>query len=112
SKLIRVAYGSVRDVVVDLRKDEPTYSQHYAIDLSSENNKILLIPRGFAHGFICKSETVIFSYKCDSYYSKSHETGINPLDRNLGIDWSVDKKDMILSEKDRNAPLWGEHKPY
>lgn len=110
AKLVRVSYGSVRDVVVDLRKEEDTFGQHYSIDLSSENKKQLYIPKGFAHAFLCKSQYVIFSYKCDGYYSKSHEAGINPLDRNLGIDWGIDKKEIILSDKDRNAPLWGEHK--
>ena len=104
AKLVRVTQGKVLDVVVDIRKNSPTYLQHYSLELSDENKLQLLIPDGFAHGFIVLSETCEFLYKCDNYYNKSSEGGIAYNDTTLNIDWMVPRKDIILSEKDTNNP--------
>lgn len=112
SKLVRVVTGEVLDVIVDIRQGSPTFGKQFSILLSKENKKQLLIPRGFAHGFAVLSETAIFSYKCDQYYSKEHETGINPLDPYLNIDWKLPATDAILSEKDKTAASWADHKIY
>lgn len=100
AKLVRVVTGKVLDVVVDLRKDSPTFGKHVAVELSGENKRQLFVPRGFAHGFVVLSETVVFQYKCDNYYAPGYEGGIRFDDPNLGIDWQIPREDMVLSEKD------------
>lgn len=104
TKLVRVLQGEIRDVAVDLRKDSPTYGQHFGIVLSAENKKQLLIPQGFAHGFSVLSETAVVLYKCDNYYNKPSEGGIRFDDSSLNIDWGMDLKDAIVSEKDAILP--------
>lgn len=104
AKLVRVISGKVLDVVVDLRKDSATFGQHVSVELSSENKKQLFVPRGFAHGFIVLSDTVIFTYKCDNFYNKESEAGIIYNDLNLGIDWLLNSNEIIISEKDTQLP--------
>lgn len=104
AKLVRVISGKVLDVVVDLRKDSVTFGQHVSVELSSENKKQLFVPRGFAHGFIVLSDTVIFTYKCDNFYNKESEAGIIYNDLNLGIDWLLNSNEIIISEKDTQLP--------
>ena len=101
AKLVRVVQGSVLDVVVDIRKGSPTFLQHFSLELSAENKRQLLIPRGFAHGFVVLSETCEFLYKCDNYYDKASEGGIAYNDPALNIDWQIPQEDIILSDKDR-----------
>ena len=108
AKLVRAIEGTVLDVVVDVRKDSSTYGQSISVELSAENKKQLFVPRGFLHGFSVLSKEAIFFYKCDNFYDKESEAGINPLDSELNIDWKILKTDMILSEKDQNAPLFNE----
>jgi dTDP-4-dehydrorhamnose 3,5-epimerase len=108
TKLVRVLQGEIMDVVVDLRKDSPTYGQHFAIKLSAENKKQLLIPQGFAHGFSVISETATVLYKCDQFYNKASEGGIRFDDPALNIDWGIDLKAAIVSEKDQILPLFKE----
>lgn len=108
AKLVRVLEGEVLDVAVDVRAGSPTYGEHVAIKLSAENNLQLFIPRGFLHGFVVLSETATFFYKCDNFYQKAAECGIHPLDPSLGIDWGMDVSDLLLSEKDQQAPLFHE----
>lgn len=103
AKLVRVLQGSVLDVVVDLRKYSPTFGQYVAVELSEDNKKQLFVPRGFAHGFLVLSEQAVFSYKVDNAYSPSHEASLLWNDREVGIDWGVSEKDIILSAKDRDA---------
>lgn len=110
AKLVRVVTGKVLDVVVDLRKDSSTFGQHHSVELSDENNLQIFIPKGFAHGFVCLSEKVIFEYKCDAYYQPSAEAGIRFDDPNVNIDWKIPAEDMILSEKDKQLPLLNELK--
>ena len=101
AKLVRVLEGTVLDVAVDLRKGSPTYGKHVAVELSAENKRQLMIPRGFAHGFSVLSETAIFAYKCDNLYCKESEGGIRFDDPALGIDWRIDMSKALTSEKDR-----------
>lgn len=104
AKLVRVVEGEVLDVVVDIRKGSPTFGRHFDILLSAENKKQLYIPRGFAHGFSVTSETCIFQYKCDNYYSKESEGGILFSDAAFNIDWKIKPEDAIVSEKDKTLP--------
>ena len=106
AKLVRVLEGAVLDVAVDLRKGSPTYGKHVAVELSAENKRQLLIPRGFAHGFSVLSETAVFAYKCDNLYCRESEGGLRFDDPALGIDWRIDMSRAITSEKDRLHPLF------
>ncbi len=103
AKLVYVLDGKVIDVAVDVRKNSPTFGQHIAVELSSENKRQLFIPKGFLHGFSVISETVLFAYKCEGFYNKESECGVNPLDKRLNIDWKIEKGKEILSEKDMTA---------
>ncbi len=104
TKLVRVLHGEIMDVALDLRKNSPTYGQHFAIKLSAENKKQLLIPQGFAHGFSVISETAVVLYKCDQFYNKASEGGIRFDDPTLNIDWGIDLKTAIVSDKDIELP--------
>ena len=104
AKLVRVLEGTVYDVAVDLRKNSPTFGKWVGIELSAENKKQFLIPKGFAHGFSVLSETAIFTYKCDEYYHPEAERGIIYNDPSLNIDWKIPKENIILSEKDKLLP--------
>lgn len=108
SKLVRVVQGYVVDVAVDIRKGSPTFGKYVAVELSDENHRQLFIPRGFAHGFIVKSPTAIFQYKCDNLYAPQAEGAIAWDDPNIGIDWGVDANDILLSEKDKHHPTLAE----
>ena len=101
SKLVRCLKGVILDVAVDLRKDSSTYGKHVSAMLTEDNYQQLFIPRGFAHGFSVLSEEAIVQYKCDNYYNKDSEGGINPFDESLSIDWCIPKDKIILSEKDK-----------
>lgn len=106
TKLVRVLSGSILDVVIDLRKGSPSYGKLLSIELSAENKKQLLIPKGFAHGFSVLSETAEVLYKCDSFYHKESEAGIIYNDTSLDIDWKIPAAKMIISEKDLKNPLF------
>jgi dTDP-4-dehydrorhamnose 3,5-epimerase len=105
AKLVRVLQGSVLDVAVDLRKDSPTYGQHFSIELSDTSNTQFFVPRGFAHGFVVLSDTAVFFYKCDNLYNKAAEGGLMYNDPQLNIDWKLPEGELILSEKDLVNPL-------
>lgn len=98
-KLVRVTQGAVLDVVVDLRKDSPTYKTHFKILLSERNKKQLYVPEGFAHGFLALEDNTRFLYKCTDYYNREAERSIVWNDPDLNIDWEV--KNPILSKKDK-----------
>lgn len=104
AKLVRVTHGEVLDVALDIRPDSETFLQVVTERLSSENKKQLFVPRGFAHGFIVLSDTVVFNYKCDNFYNKASEGGIIYNDETLKIDWLLDSKDFLVSEKDLILP--------
>ena len=109
AKLVSVLDGRIQDVVVDLRKDSPTFAQHFSMDLDSNNKKQLFVPRGFAHGFYTLSETASVLYKCDNYYHREAESGIRFDCPELNIEWSLNSNDLLLSEKDKNLPKYLEH---
>jgi dTDP-4-dehydrorhamnose 3,5-epimerase len=104
TKLVRVIQGRVLDVAVDIRKGSPTFGQHVAVELTSENKKQLLVPRGFAHGFVVLEDNTIFAYKVDNYYSPQCDRGIAFDDQDLNIDWILDKSELNLSDKDKVQP--------
>lgn len=104
SKLVRVLSGTVLDVAVDLRKDSPTFGEHFSIELSCKNKKQLFIPKGFAHGFVVLSDTADFFYKCDNFYNKESEGGIIFSDTSLNIDWKLPHEQLVVSEKDQVLP--------
>lgn len=104
AKLVRVLKGEVYDVAVDLREGSQTYGQHVGVLLSEENKKQLLIPRGFAHGFLVVSDSAEFAYKCDEFYHPEDEGGLMYNDPDVAIDWPKLDVPYILSEKDQKHP--------
>ena len=102
-KLLMVLQGKILDVAVDLRKESPTFGEHVSRILSDENKHQLLIPKGFAHGFLVRSEQALVHYKCSDYYNPAGERGLRWNDPELGIKWDVESP--ILSEKDKKSPL-------
>lgn len=104
AKLIHVLDGLILDVAVDLRINSKTFGKYVAVELSSEDQKQLLIPRDFAHGFSVLSDIAIIAYKCDNYYNKESERGIYFNDNDLKINWKIDTNSAILSEKDKKYP--------
>ena len=107
TKLVRVIKGEVYDVAVDLRKGSPTYKKWVAVELSAENRRMLMIPRGFGHGFKTLTENVEFIYKTDNLYNKESDRGIRFDDPAIGVNWG-DVREELLSPKDMNAPLLAE----
>lgn len=103
TKLIRCTKGAVLDVAVDLRKKSKTFKHWLAVELSAENKKQLLIPKGFGHGFVTQTSDVEFQYKVDEYYSADHDRSIRFDDPELNIDWQI--AEPILSNKDKDAPF-------
>lgn len=106
AKLITVIKGEVQDLVVDMRKESETFGQHFSMILNNKKRQQLFIPKGFAHGFLTLSDEAIFSYKCDTFYKKTSETGIVFNDSDLDIEWAMPLYEMILSEKDRMLPTF------
>ena len=106
TKLVRVTQGAVLDVVVDLRKDSPNFGKHLSVELSENNKRQLLIPDGFAHGFVVLKDNTKFLYRVDNYYNLGSERGIAFNDPELGIDWKLNQNDLKLSKKDSNLPLF------
>lgn len=109
AKLVSVLDGRIQDVVVDLRKNSPTFGEHLSIELGNENKRQLFVPRGFAHGFLTLSESARVLYKCDNYYKKEAEAGIRFDSSELNIKWSLNSNALLLSEKDKNLPINLEH---
>lgn len=108
TKLVHVIEGEVLDVAVDIRQGSPTFGQHVAVRLSGENKRQMLIPRGFAHGFVVLSEKCTFAYKVDNYYSPECDRGMAFNDPALNIDWIVEKAQMQLSAKDTIQPKFAD----
>lgn len=109
TKLIRVVSGVVWDVIVDIRKNSPTFGKWEGFILSEYNQRQLLVPRGFAHGFVTLTPNVNFLYKCDNYYNSDADAGIAFDDPDLAISWPIDINKAILSEKDKNHPTLEEY---
>ena len=106
-KLVRVIQGRVLDVAVDIRKNSATFGQHFSVELSSDNFKMLWIPPGFLHGFITLENDTIFSYKVSGgLYDKASEIGMRWNDPQLAIDWQLPEQELILSEKDQKLPYF------
>ncbi len=103
AKLVRCVKGAVLDVAVDLRRKSSTFKQWVGVELSEENKKQLLIPRGFGHGFVTLTDDVEFLYKADNYYAPEADAGIRWNDPEIGVEWGVENP--LLSEKDKNNPF-------
>jgi dTDP-4-dehydrorhamnose 3,5-epimerase len=104
AKLIKVVHGLIWDVVVDLRKNSPTFKQHQGFELSAENKKQLYVPHGFAHAFLVLSNTAEVLYKCDNFYAPNFESGLIYNDPELNIDWKLEESELIVSDKDLLLP--------
>lgn len=103
AKLVRCVKGAVLDVAVDLRKNSSTFKQWVSVELSAENKKQLLIPRGFGHGFVTLTDDVEFLYKADNFYAPEADAGIRWNDPDIGVEWGIENP--ILSEKDKKNPF-------
>jgi dTDP-4-dehydrorhamnose 3,5-epimerase len=108
TKLVRVIQGRVLDVAVDIRKNSPTFGKHVAVELSAENKRQMLVPRGFAHGFVVLEDDTVFAYKVDNYYSPENDRGIAFNDEVLGIEWMLAHDELKLSAKDQTQPKLSE----
>lgn len=105
TKLVRVLSGAILDVVVDLRKDSKTFGKTFQLEMNTENNYQILVPKGFGHGFIVLSDFAELLYKTDEFHYPESEGGIFFNDPVLNIDWRIQEKDMIISERDKKHPL-------
>jgi dTDP-4-dehydrorhamnose 3,5-epimerase len=105
AKLVRCGRGALLDVAVDIRKGSPTFGQWVAEELTAENGRQLLVPEGFAHGFVTLSDDTEIVYKCSDYYAPECDRAIRFDDPAIGIDWGIARADAVLSEKDAGAPL-------
>ena len=114
SKLVRVVYGTVLDVAVDIRLGSPWYGRFVACVLDAERKNMLWVPKGFAHGFLVLSPEAVFAYKCDNYYTPSHDAGLLWNDPAIGIEWQIPQQEIRVSGKDAVQPCLGaiEHFPY
>ncbi|HIR96134.1 MAG TPA: dTDP-4-dehydrorhamnose 3,5-epimerase [Candidatus Coprenecus stercorigallinarum] len=111
SKLVRVVSGSVQDVAVDLRAGSPTFGKYVSVVLSGENRRMFYIPEGFAHGFLVLEDNTVFQYKCGAFYEPSSEGSVRWDDPDIGVEWMRTEGELLLSDKDRRAPLLSEQ-PY
>ena len=110
SKLVRVVVGEVLDVVVDIRPNSATYGKSFSLLLTEDVKNQMFVPKGFAHGYVVLSETAIFAYKCDEYYTPEAEAGLRYNDDVLQINWTIPTDDMLLSDRDKKWPDFRNHK--
>ncbi len=101
SKLISVTEGKILDIAVDIRKNSSTYGMYFSYVLSSDSNKSIFIPKGFAHGYLTLTKNAYVNYKVDNYYEQRSEKGICFNDKFLNIDWGVDESQILISDKDK-----------
>ncbi|MBU4487134.1 MAG: dTDP-4-dehydrorhamnose 3,5-epimerase [Candidatus Delongbacteria bacterium] len=106
TKLISVLSGKILDVAVDLRRNSPTFGKCFSLELSSDDGRMILIPRGFAHGFVVLTADTVILYKCDQYYSPEHERGIIFNDPDLNISWKIPETDLIIAKRDLSFPTF------
>jgi dTDP-4-dehydrorhamnose 3,5-epimerase len=104
AKYVMCSFGEIDDFIIDLRKGSPTFLTWQKINLNSVSRKALYIPAGIGHGFVAKSDTAVVTYLCDYEFSPESEFGINPFDTDLGVNWGLDSDQVVMSEKDRQAP--------
>tara|TARA_R100000664_G_C2735209_1_gene124805 strand:- start:386 stop:940 length:555 start_codon:yes stop_codon:yes gene_type:complete len=102
-KLVRVVRGSAIDYFVDIRAGSPTYGQYNCVELSADNHNIVWIPEGFAHGFVSLEDHTTVLYRCTAYYNPKGESGISVFDPTINIEWPIDKKEAIISDRDLNS---------
>ena len=107
-KLVRVVQGTILDVAVDIRVGSPTYGKWVGEELSAENGRQLLVPKGFLHGFLTLTENVLVAYKCSDFYSRDCDGAVRFDDPDLGIDWGIDAGAATVSEKDGSAPAFAD----
>ncbi len=105
-KLVRVIQGRVIDIAIDIRKNSTTYGEHVAVELNEDNHKMFWVPPGFLHGFVTLEDNTIFTYKVTNLYDKASEIGVLWNDKDLNIDWGIDLSEVILSEKDKELPVF------
>ncbi len=110
TKLVRVLSGSILDVVLDLRKEKKTFGKIFQLEMSSEEGQQILVPKGFAHGFVVLSESAEILYKTDEFHSPESEGGILFNDPALNIDWKIPLSEMIISDKDKKNPILADAK--
>jgi len=108
TKLVRVIQGRVLDVAVDMREGSPSFGKHVAVELSADNKRQLIVPRGFAHGYVVLEDDTLFAYKVDNYYSPENDRGIAFDDTALNIDWGLESVAIKLSEKDTRQPSFAD----
>ena len=106
SKLVRVSSGLVQDVIVDIRPESKTYGEWESYELSQDNNMMLFVPKGFAHGFLTLSNLAVVNYKVDNFYSNELDSGVLYNDSRIGINWELPLSDIIVSKKDNNLPAF------
>jgi dTDP-4-dehydrorhamnose 3,5-epimerase len=106
-KILKCVRGSIFDVVIDIRRDSPTYLKHFSVELNEKNNLMLYVPEGFAHGFQSLSKDTEIIYFVTNYYSNELESNLNPFDPSIGIDWPLECSN--ISDKDKNANFIGNH---
>ena len=104
SKLVRVSKGKIQDIIVDIRKDSTTYAKWESFYLSSQDNNMLFVPKGFAHGFLVLSDEAVVNYKVDNFFDSKLDSGVIYNDKQIDIKWDLSSKDMILSDKDKDLP--------
>tara|TARA_X000000368_G_C22757830_1_gene591322 strand:- start:10 stop:531 length:522 start_codon:yes stop_codon:yes gene_type:complete len=105
SKLVRVIKGEIQDIAIDLRPNSKTYKKYVSVKLNDINKKQLFIPKGFGHAFLTLSKEAIVSYMVDSIYNQDYDSGIRYNDKNICINWDIDEKKIVLSDKDRSLPF-------
>ncbi len=106
AKLVSAQKGAVQDVVIDLRESSPTFARVVSVILTEQNKNQLFVPRGCAHGYLTLEEETIFYYKCDNFYLPDQDSGLNPLDPSLSVEWEKSLEDALISEKDQALPMW------
>ncbi len=104
-KLVRCGRGALWDVAVDIRVGSPNFGRWFGVELSAENGKQLLVPKGFLHGFVTLQQETEILYKCSDYYAPECDRSVRFDDPDIGIDWGIDPSSAFLSEKDANAPF-------
>ncbi len=105
SKLVRVIKGEIQDIAIDLRPNSKSYKKYISVKLNDINKNQLFIPKGFGHAFLTLSKEAIVSYMVDSIYKKDYDSGIRYNDKSICINWDIDEKKIVLSDKDRNLPF-------